>query len=163
MKAPRFSVMAGALAVLMMLSSIAHSASVVADNFWYKVAIGSIDVDTDTFWCTLHTSSMTPSKAWDFRDDLTNEVSGTGYSSGGHACAFTASVDTTNHRIDVNISSHNWTTSTITARYVCAYKRRGGASSADELVGCFDFGGDVATTAGTFTVNAMSPAIRISN
>jgi hypothetical protein len=152
-----------ALVALLAIALPAAAATVISDNFFYFIATGAVDADTDTFWCTLHTSSMSPAKTWDFRNDLTNEISATGYTAGGHACGVTASVDTTNHRVDINIASHNWTTFTGTARFVCAHKHRGGASSADELMGCFDFGADVTATAGTFTVNAMSPAVRISN
>jgi hypothetical protein len=44
----------------------------------------------------------------------------------------------------------------LTARKAVYYKSRGGASSADELVAVDDFGSDVTTTAGTFTLNAST-------
>ncbi len=158
-----------AIATLLCVALPASAASVVSDNFYYFLATGAVDADTDTFYCTLHTSSLSPSKAWDYRNDLTNELTTTGgYTSGGHACTVTASVDTTNHRIDINIASQSWATATFTARYVCVTKHRGGASSADELMGCFELtvSGtpmDVTSTGGTFALNAMSPAARISN
>lgn len=143
-----------------------QAASVVSDYFYNELASGTVVIGTDTFYCTLHTSSITPSKTWQYASSLTNEVPGTGgYTTGGHACTVSlASVDTTSHRVDINVASHNWTTSTISAaHYVCIRKRRGGALSADEFYGCFDFGADISTTAGTFTVNAMTPASRIQN
>jgi len=42
------------------------------------------------------------------------------------------------------------------------YKSRGGASSADELVCYLDFGSDVVSTNGTFSVSVTSP-LRIQN
>ena len=163
MKSPRFSVLTGALLILFALASPVQAANTIADNFWYQVATGAVVPSSDTFYCTLHTSSLSASKAWVYRSSLTNEITATGYTTGGHACTVTASVDTTNHRVDVNVATHNWTTFTGTAHYVCVSKHRGGAASADELMGCFDFGADVTATAGTFTVSALSPAVRIQN
>ncbi len=119
-------------------------------------AIGSIDFDTDTFYVMLTTSSYTENKdTHDFRDDVTNEVTGTGYSAGGQAVTCTvSSVDTANDRFTITFAQVTWTTSTITARKAVYYKRRGGASSADELICVNDFGSDVSTTAGTFTLAA---------
>ena len=76
---------------------------------------------------------------------------------GGHAITPTvAAVDTTNDRVVITFASHNWTTSTITARGEVIYKNRGGASSADELVYYNDFGSNITSTAGTFTVAAST-------
>lgn len=122
------------------------------------LAIGSIDFDTDTFKVMLVTSSYTPDfDLHDFRNDITNEVSGTGYTAAGNSATITvASVDTTNNRLDISLGGTTWTTSTITARGAVYYKSRGGASSADEIIGFNDFGSDVSTTAGTFTLSAST-------
>jgi hypothetical protein len=50
----------------------------------------------------------------------------------------------------------SWASSTITARGCVYYKSRGGASSADEIVAYNDFGGDVSTTGGTFSIAAST-------
>ena len=42
-------------------------------------------------------------------------------------------------------------------RAAVVYKRRGGASSADELVAYLDFGGDVTSTSGPFAVTVSTP------
>lgn len=120
---------------------------------------GGIDFDTDTFKCMLVTSSYTPDKdTHDRRNDVTNEVSGTGYSSGGATVTCTvAAVDTGNDDVEVSFSNPSWTTATITARGAVIYKSRGGASSADELVAYVDFGSDIVSTAGTFAVTFTSP------
>lgn len=121
-------------------------------------AVGSIDYDTDTFYAMLVTSAYTPDKdVHNRRDDVTNEVSGTGYTAGGiPVTATVAAVDTANDRVVITFASHNWPTSTLTARGEVIYKRRGGASSADELVYYNDFGSDIVSTAGTFTVAAST-------
>jgi len=120
--------------------------------------VGSVDYDTDTFKAMLTTSSYTPNKdTHDFRDDVTNEVSGTGYTAGGTAITMTvAAVDTTNDRVVITTSAPSWSSSTITARYMVVYKSRGGSSSADELIFVVDFGSDVSSVSGTFTVTAST-------
>lgn len=125
-------------------------------------ARGSIDFDTDTFKVMLTTSSYAENKdTHDFRDDVTNEVAGTGYTAGGNTATVSVSLDTANDRLDITLGGTTWPTSTITARKAVYYKSRGGASSADELVAVNDFGTDVISVAGTFTLNAST--FRVSN
>lgn len=120
------------------------------------IATGTIDLDTDTFWAMLTTSTYTENKdTHDFRDDVTNEVTGAGYTAGGQVITVTvAAVDTANDRVVVTIGPVSWASSTITARKMVVYKRRGGAASADELLFVNDFGSDVISVSGTFTVAA---------
>lgn len=137
-------------------------ASIIYNSFLDDVFRGNIDCDTDTFYVLLVTSSYTEDKdVHDKRDDVTNEVSGTGYTAGGVAATVTVTKDTANDRIDVSLGSATWASSTITARKAVYYKRRGGAASADELVAVNDFGSDVITSSGTFTLNAST--VRIQN
>lgn len=137
-------------------------ASIIYNSFLDDVFRGNIDCDTDTFYVMLVTSAYTEDKdIHDKRDDVTNEVTGTGYTAGGVAATVTVTKDTVNDRIDVSLGSATWASSTITARKAVYYKRRGGAASADELVAVNDFGSDVITTAGTFTLNAST--VRIQN
>lgn len=122
-----------------------------------------IDFDTDSFKVMLVTSTYTPDKDTHLkRSAVTNEVVGTGYTSGGTATTLTVTKDTANDRVDITFSSVNWTTATITARAAVIYKSRGGAASADELVAYVDFGADVTSTAGTFTVTFSTP-LRFQN
>jgi hypothetical protein len=123
---------------------------------------GAIDFDTDTFKMILVTSSYTAAKTHAKRSDVTNEVSGTGYTTGGNAAAATCTKDNTNNREDITFAITSWTTATITARAGVIYKSRGGLASADELVAYVDFGTDVTSTAGTFSVTISSP-LRFQN
>lgn len=125
-------------------------------------ARGSIDFDTDTFKVLLTTSAYSENKdTHDFRDDVTNEVTGTGYTGGGNTATVTVTLDTANDRLDITLGGTTWPTSTITARKAVYYKSRGGAASADELVAVNDFGSDVVSSGGTFTLNAST--LRITN
>jgi hypothetical protein len=122
----------------------------------------NIDFDTDTFKCLLVTAAYTPDKdAHTKRSDVTNEVVGAGYTAGGTAAAVTVTKDTANDRIDVSLGAVSWPASTITARGAVYYKSRGGAASADELVAYIDFGGNIVSTAGTFSLTAST--LRIQN
>lgn len=130
-------------------------ASFAFDSFQDDVYKDNINLLTDTFYVMLTTSSYTPNMGTHTkRSDVTNEVTGTGYTAGGQVIVPTLSKDTTNHKEVITFPQVTWPTSTITARRAVYYKRRGGASSADELVAVDDFGADVITTAGTFTLAA---------
>jgi hypothetical protein len=97
--------------------------------------------------------------AYDFRDDVANEVTGTGYTAGGVAATVTVgSVDTTNDRTPVTITdlTNAWTSSTISAVGGWLYKVVGSAAT-DQLVGFVDFGGTVTSTAGNFSVAFTTP------
>ena len=96
---------------------------------------------------------------FDFRSDIANEVTGTGYTSGGVAATVTVgSVDTTNDRTPVTITdlTNAWTGSTITAVGGWLYKVVG-SSATDQLVSFVDFGGTVTSTAGNYSVTFTAP------
>ena len=132
-------------------------ASLIYNSCIDDMAKGAIDFDTDTFKAMLVTSTYTPNKdTHDKRDDVTNEVSGTGYTAGGATTAVTVTKDTANDKVTISFGSVSWATATITARAAVIYKSRGGASSADELVCYVDFNGDVTATGATFSLGAST-------
>ena len=93
--------------------------------------------------------------AFDFRNDITNEVTGSGYTAGGVAVTVSVgSVDATNNRTPVNVTdlTPGWATATITAVGGWLYKAVGTAAT-DELIGFVDFGSPVTSTAGPFNVD----------
>lgn len=129
-------------------------ANVIYNSFKRDIMNGSIDLDTDTINVMLVTSSYTPDQDnHDKRDDVTDEVSGTGYSAGGAALAGkSVAVDNTDNEGVFDANDLTWASSTITARGAVLYKARGGASSADELICYFDFTSDQTSTNGNFTL-----------
>lgn len=129
-------------------------ADVIYNSFKRDIANGSIDLDTDTIKVMLVTSTYTPDQdAHTKRSDVTNEVSGTGYSAGGATLANkTVTADNTNNRGVFDADDTSWASSTITARGAVLYKSRGGASTADELIAYIDFGSDKISTGGTFQI-----------
>ena len=119
-------------------------------------------MNSDSFKVMLTTSSYTADKdTHTKRSDVTNEVTGTGYTANGAATTATVTKDTVNDRLNVEIGAATWSNSTITAAKAVVYKSRGGLASADELVACIDFGSDIISSNGTFTLTAST--IRIQN
>lgn len=133
-------------------------ASLIYNSLLRDEAIGGIDFDTDTFKVMLTTSAYTENKdTHTKRSDVTGEVVGAGYTAGGNTVAATVgAVDAANDRVEITFAGTTWPASTITARKAVIYKSRGGAASADELVSVVDFGSDIVSVTGTFTLTAST-------
>lgn len=135
-------------------------ADVIFNSFKKKIMDGSIDLDTDTIKVALVTSSYTPNQdTHDFFDDVTNEVSGTGYTAGGAALANKAvTADNTDNEGVLDADDVTWPTSTITARGAVIYKDTGTASTSP-IICYIDFGSDKSSSAGNFTIAWPSEGI----
>lgn len=122
-----------------------------------NIANAAIDWDTDTVKVSLHSSSYSPNQSThDFYDDVNNEVTGTQYSAGGASLAnksraYSALV-TTFDADDLSWGSSGSPATISGIRYAVIRKSRGGAASADELIGYVDFGADQAVSSGIFTI-----------
>jgi hypothetical protein len=120
---------------------------------------GGIDLDTDTIKIALVTSSYTPNKdTHDYFDDVTNEVSGAGYTAGGATLTMSLTQDDANDLIKVDAADVSWSSSTITARGAVIYKSTGTAGTSS-LICYLDFGADKASVTGTFQVIFNSSGI----
>lgn len=103
--------------------------------------------------------SETDLDTFDFRSDITNEVTGSGYTAGGVTVSVSVgSVDTANNRVAVTVAdlSPMLATATVSAVGGWIYKSTGNAAT-DELVQFVDFGGAVSSTAAAFNVDFTSP------
>lgn len=139
-------------------------ASLLYNSFKRDIMNGAIDLDTDTIKVMLVTSSYTPDKdADEFIDDVTNEVSGTGYSAGGATLGSkTVTVDDTNDCGTFDAADVTWSTSTITARGAVLY-RDTGTPSTSPLIGYIDFAADKISSAGDFIIQwSANGIIRLS-
>jgi hypothetical protein len=118
-----------------------------------RVSGSGVDFDTDTLKVALVTSAYTPDiDAHNFYSDLTNEVTGTGYSAGGSTLTTpTVTQDNTNDWAYFDADDVTWAASTITARGAVLYKSTGVAGTS-LLIAYFDFGSDKSSTAGNFTI-----------
>lgn len=113
-----------------------------------------IDFNSDTIKVALCTSSYTPNQdTHDYFDDITNEVTGTGYTAGG-ATLGSATITYTGatNTLMLDGADVSWSTSTITARYAVIYDATPGTNATRPLIAYVDFGADVSSTAGTFSI-----------
>ncbi len=119
----------------------------------------------NTFKTALYTSSATMSAATTAYS-ATNEVSGTGYSSGGAALTnVTPTTSSTTALTD--FADLTWSGSSITARGAMIYNSSTTGGSANRAVEVLDFGADKTSTSGDFTIqfptaDASNAIIRIA-
>lgn len=145
--------------ILAAVSLFAQAATTihVPDSFLYDAVRGQIVFGTDTIKCGLAPSTYTYNRVTHTKRSDVTEVTGTGYTAGGQTATISTTNDTVNHKLSIVITPAVWTgATTITARYVFCYKSRGGAATADELVTVGDFGVNVSSSGGTYTVGAIT-------
>lgn len=127
--------------------------------FWYGLGLKSlteakVNFTSDTIKVMLCTSSYTPNQdTHQYKSDVTNEVSGTGYTATGTTLTTKTNTYTTGtNTVALDADDVSWTTSTITARYAVIYDATPATDATRPLLGYVDFGADVVSTAGTFTI-----------
>lgn len=113
----------------------------------------SLDWLSDTIKVSLHTSSMTPNQdTWQTWADVTNEVTGTGYTTRGATVANkTMAYNSSTNVTTLDADDTSWSSSTITARYAVLYKDTG-TNGTSILIAYYDFSSDQISTNGTFTI-----------
>ena len=132
-------------------------AGLIYNSFWEDVLRGLIDVDSVTVRVMLTTSSYAENKdTHTKRSDVTNEVTGTGYTAGGVVSTVTVTKDNATDRVTISLGAVNWPSATLTARKAVYYVARGGAAAADELIAVNDFLSDVTATGATFSLSATT-------
>jgi hypothetical protein len=133
--------------------------------YWYGYALAkafgstqatgvpSFDWLSDTIKVALLNSSYTPSQDTHkfFSDVDSREVSGTGYTGATLANKTMDYTAGTNVIAMKNGAATTWPTSAITARYAVIYKA-GTAAASSPLLGYVDFGANVVSNNGTFTI-----------
>lgn len=120
------------------------------DNSLTKINLAS---GGDTIKVALVTSSYTPDfDTHDFFNDITNEVSGTGYTAGGATLGSqTVTLNTTDNRFVFDAADTTWASSSIVARGAVVYKSTG-VSSTSPLIAYIDFSTDRTSDGGTFQI-----------
>lgn len=122
--------------------------------FVSSLANKTIDLDTDAIKVMLCTSTYTPNQdTHQFKSDVTNEVTGTGYTAGG-ATLGTVTVGYTagTNVFKFDAADTSWASSTITARYAVIYDSSPATDATRPLIGYVDFGADVSSTGAAFTI-----------
>ena len=128
-------------------------ADVIYNAFKMNIMNGTIDLDTDTIKCMLVTSTYVPDiDLHDYKDDITNEVTGAGYTAGGaEITTKTVTQDNTDDEGVFDGADVTWAASTITARGAVLYKDTGVATTSP-VICYFDFVTDKSSSGGDFTI-----------
>lgn len=130
-------------------------------NMILKALNKEIDWDSDTIKIMLCTSSYTPDQdTHDYKDDVTNEVTGDGYTAGGATLASKTITYTAGTNIaKLDAADVTWASSTITARYAVIYDAATGVDSTSPVIAYIDFGANVSTTNGDFVIQFNTDGI----
>jgi hypothetical protein len=131
----------------------------MATAAWYGKAFlaafnKEVDWIDDDIRATLHTSGYTPDQdVHDYVNDLSNEITGTGYTAGGVALTGkTLTYTGATNKVALDASDAQWTTATLTARHCVVSDRQTGVTSTEPLLGYQNFGADFSSSGGTFLV-----------
>jgi len=116
-----------------------------------------ISIESETLMkVMMMTDTYTPNfDTHDFRDDVTNEVSGTGYTSGGIAITSTE-VTFTGGVLTYDSADPSWAGSTITNAMGAAVYYNVGTAATDPLFFLSDFVTAASSSAGTFTIQVSA-------
>jgi len=116
-------------------------------NSYKQEVLEGVHASTDTYKVALYTSSATLD-ATTTAYSATNEASGTGYTAGGATLANFAS-GLSGSTAYVTFDDVVFSSSTITARGCLIYN----SSKSNKAVAVFDFGSEVSSVSGTFTLD----------
>ena len=120
------------------------------------LALDLDDTTADRFKVMLVTSSYSPNfGTHDFKSDVTNEVSGTGYDAGGKSLS-SVTLTQSGGTITFDAANLTWASSTITARAAVVYDD---SLTNDPLICYIDFGADKSSSAGDFALTFNASGI----
>ena len=120
------------------------------------LALDLDDTTADRFKVMLVTSSYTPNfGTHDFKSDVTNEVSGTGYDAGGKSLT-SVTLTQSGGTITFDAADLTWASSTITAPAAVVYDE---SQTNDPLICYIDFGADKSSSAGDFVLSFNASGI----
>lgn len=113
-----------------------------------------IDWDSDTIKVMLCTSAYTPDQdVHDYKNDVTNEVTGTGYTAGGVTLTNkTITYTNSTNKITMDADDVQWTNSTITARTAVIYDATPGTDATRPLIGYQQSDTDITSTNSNFDI-----------
>ena len=134
--------------------------SQVYNNFKSGVMSSSVNLSGDDIYVVLVTSTYTINiDTHTTYSDITNQVSGTGYTTSGQALTSKEfSTDLTNDKGIFDAADSTWSSSTITARAAIIYKK-GNTPALSPLICYVDFGSDKSSSSANFTIQWNSSGI----
>lgn len=123
-------------------------------KFFQSLANKEIDLDTDVIKVMLCTSSYAPNQdTHRYKSDITNEITGTGYTATGATLAsVTVAYDGASNTLTFDAADTSWTTATFTAHYAVLYDASPASDSVRPLISYLDFGADIPVTGSTFQI-----------
>jgi hypothetical protein len=114
---------------------------------------------TDTIQVALVTSSFTYNAAHEFFSDVTNEITGTGYTAGGKVMTTPVGTwDSGTMTEKFVFDDVVWTTATFTVRRAIVYKNTGTAGTSP-LMGFVDLGADYSPVGVPFTLHVNAAGL----
>ena len=118
-------------------------------KFIENLAKKQIDLVNDSIKVMLCTSSYIPDQdTHEHKVDVTNEITGTGYTAGGVALATkTVTYTGATNVLKFDADDVSWTESTLTFRTAVIYD-----ATNNDLIGYVDYGADKSSEAGTVTI-----------
>ncbi|UTC28552.1 hypothetical protein MARCHEWKA_00390 [Brevundimonas phage vB_BpoS-Marchewka] len=136
-------------------------ASLVYNSMIEDLCKGDLEFDVTGFKVALVGSGYNAVKSHTRMTDVTNEVTGTGYTAGGQGTTVTVSKDNVSNRVDLSFSNVAWSNATVTARGAVIYFAAG-AAAANPLVAYVDFNQEISSTNASFAVTFSAP-LRFQN
>jgi hypothetical protein len=123
-------------------------------NSYKQEILQGVHEAADTYKIALYPSTATLSKATTAYSSTSEVANGNGYTTGGATLSgFSATLDGDTAILDWT-TDPSWAAATITARGALIYN----STQTDKAVAVLDFGSDITSTAGTFTVTLPDPA-----
>ena len=120
------------------------------------LALDLDDTTADRFKVMLVTSAYTPDfGTHDFKADVTNEITGTGYTAGGESLT-SVTLTQAGGTITWDAADVTWTSSTLTARGAVVYDD---SLTNDPLICYIDFGADKSSSSGDFVLSFNASGI----
>lgn len=119
----------------------------IYNRFKANLMSGAFNLNSDTIKVALLNNSHSFSGAHNVWSDIsTNEITGTGYTSGGATLAGKTVVQASTSYFDANDTA--WSSASFTAYYCVLYD----TTASNNLICCIDLGGAQTVTSGTFTM-----------
>ena len=126
-------------------------ANVVPYSFAQELLKGSHNFTSNTIKLALYTANPYTTASTTYTAGSANQVSGTGYTTGGNTLASPVVANQTSVAT-LTFAQTQWTSATFGAAYAVIYNN----SASDKLVGVLDFGGTKSCSNGTFTITFPS-------
>lgn len=116
-----------------------------------ELALAEIDFSGDDFAVMLADLSYQPNRAHSRRSDV-EEAAGEGYSEGGKPVDVQVTTDREAGVTSIALGGASWPTSTVRSRYAVYYHLGAGNAVNEELIAVIDFGGEVESSNGMFSL-----------